>query len=115
MKCRIKNCNHWKHYKHCKQSGEFLNRYYFAYPRRDTANTAILSLNRITPGLIKKQAVKLIKSLREEYNKQLIKATKKLNVLHQDLSREVSKNFTKTASDYWDNLNVESAHKSKEK
>lgn len=54
MKCRIKNCNHWKHYKHHKQSGEFLNRYYFAYAGRDTANTAILSLNRITPGLIKK-------------------------------------------------------------
>lgn len=115
MKCRIKNCNYWKHYKHRKQSGEFLNRYDFAYAGRDRANTAILSLNRITPGLIKKQAIKLIKLLREEYNKQLIKAAKKLNVLHQNLSRDVSKNFTKAASDYWDSLNVESAHKSKEK
>ena len=42
-------------YKRCKkrQRGGFLNRYDFAYARRDTVNTAMKNLNAMAPKIIK--------------------------------------------------------------
>ena len=47
--------NKYKNTQSCKkrQRGGFLNRYDFAYARRDTVNTAMKNLNAMAPKIIK--------------------------------------------------------------
>ena len=49
----------------------FLNRYGFAYPSRDTVNTAMKDLNKLRPDALNKLLIKWTGSHGEEFSKYL--------------------------------------------